>query len=74
MSYLTQGIYDIHELERRKNNDYLRMLAMQQQGMPGLLGSSEMGMQQALRGQDIINRAPQAQGEPEKNPKLLLLL
>lgn len=71
MSFSTQGIYDIHELERKKNNEYLRMLAMQQQGMAGMIGSGNMGIQNAFL-QDSLAQTPEV--KPEKNPKLLLLL
>ena len=63
MSY---GI-DAADLQRRQQETYYKLLAMQQQGMAGMIHSGGMSMQQALG-----NIAVQAQ--PEKKPEKLLLL
>ena len=51
---------------------YQHAMRSQQQNVFGRMGVGEMGMQQALCGQDPFAQTPDVQ--PEKNPKLLLLL
>jgi hypothetical protein len=65
---------EIVRMRRQQEEAYNRAMSSQQQGISGRMGMGvgEMEMQQALCGQNPFTRTPEVQ--PEKNPKLLLLL
>jgi hypothetical protein len=65
---------EIVRMRRQQEEAYYHAMRSQNQGISGLVGMGvgEMGMQQALRGQDPFAQTPEV--KPEKNPKLLLLL
>ena len=63
---------EIVRMRRQQEEAYQHAMRSQQQNVFGRMGVGEMEMQQALRGQIPFTRMPDVQ--PEKNPKLLLLL
>jgi len=63
---------EIVRMRRQQEEAYHHAMRSQQQNVFGRMGVGEMEMQQALRGQDPFAQTPDVQ--PEKNPKLLLLL
>lgn len=63
---------EIVRMRRQQEEAYQHAMRSQQQNVFGRMGVGEMGMQQAIRGQDPFAQTPEV--KPEKNPKLLLLL
>jgi hypothetical protein len=63
---------EIVRMRRQQEEAYHHAMSSQQQGISGRMGVGEIEMQQALRGQIPFTKMPDVQ--PEKNPKLLLLL